>query len=165
MDKLKTILAFIGVAVIIAIPSFFIGQRRGQNKATTGVKADTLIVYRTDTIKTSRPVYLTERITDTMWMHLTDTVTVRDSVPVIRTQREYGDSTYHAWVSGYRPKLDSISVYQKERLVYVDNIREVTKKTRWGVGIQAGYGISADKDGIYTSPFVGIGVQYNIFSW
>lgn len=165
MDKLKTILAFIGVAVIIAIPSFFIGLRRGQNKAQRGVKTDTLIVYRIDTIKAVQTVFLTERIVDTMWLHLTDTVTVRDSVPVIRTQREYGDSTYHAWVSGFRPELDSISVFRREKTVIVEHFPDAGKKMRWGVGIQAGYGVSIGQDGVNTAPFVGIGVYYNIFSW
>lgn len=158
---------WIGVAVIIVIPilAYAAGLRRGQNKAQRGVKTDTLIVYRIDTIKAVQPVFLTERIVDTMWLHLTDTVTVRDSVPVIRTQREYGDSTYHAWVSGFRPELDSISVFRREETVIVEHFPDAGKKMRWGVGIQAGYGITVGKDGINSIPFVGLGVQYNIISW
>ena len=35
------------------------------------------------------------------------------------------------------------------------------KKTRWGLGIQAGYG--ASKDGL--TPYIGVGVSYNVLSW
>ena len=37
----------------------------------------------------------------------------------------------------------------------------VVKRTRWGVGIQAGYGIS-DKG---LTPYIGAGLSYNILAW
>ena len=76
------------------------------------------------------------------------------------TQKEYSDSLYHAWVSGYSPNLDSIKVYNKTTTI--TSTKEVIKyKTKhWGAGLQAGCGYG---NGI--SPYIGVGIQYNIFSW
>ena len=46
-------------------------------------------------------------ITDTLMLH--DTVLVH--LPI--EQRQYSDPRYTAWVSGYRPQLDSIRIYQQ----------------------------------------------------
>lgn len=82
-------------------------------------------------------------------------------IPII--QQEYRDSTYHAWVSGYLPRLDSIHVYGKNTVITKTQTVTVTqyKTKRWGVGVQVGYGYSFNK----FSPYIGIGVQYNILNW
>lgn len=95
-----------------------------------------------------------------------DSVTGKiDSAEVILpiTQQEYKDSTYHAWVSGYMPRLDSIHVYSKNTTITNTQTITVTKyKTkRWGVGVQVGCGYNFNQ----ISPYIGIGVQYNIFNW
>lgn len=96
--------------------------------------------------------------------HTIDTVVERvvDSVEVIVpiTKKEYGDSTYHAWISGYSANLDSISVYPKT-IYRTNTITYKQKPKRFGLGVHAGYGIS--KNGL--SPYIGVGVHYNIFSW
>ena len=83
---------------------------------------------------------------------------------VIQLPREYlvyKDTSYRAVVSGVQPRLDSIEVYQKNLTNTVTKYVEVKKKTRWGVGVQAGYGYNGSK----WSPYLGAGVQYNILSW
>lgn len=85
-----------------------------------------------------------------------DTVSVQ--IPI--TQKEYSDSSYHAWVSGYIPQLDSIKIYNKNTVI-TQTAETIKYKTRhWGAGIQVGCGY-----GNNISPYIGIGVQYNIFSW
>lgn len=77
-----------------------------------------------------------------------------------RVQREYEDTLFHAWVSGYEPELDSIHVYRQTQ--YITNtitIKEPAK--RWHVGLNASYG--AGKDGF--SPYIGIGVTYSLFDF
>ncbi len=80
--------------------------------------------------------------------------TIQITIPI--TQKEYRDSTYEAWISGYEANLDSINVFNKT--VYKT---ATTKAKRWGLGIQAGCGIG----GKGTSPYIGIGVQYNLMNW
>lgn len=80
-----------------------------------------------------------------------------DSVNIIVpiTQKKYEDSTYTAWVSGFRPNLDSINIYRKT--VY----KTITEKpVRWGVGLVGGYGYGTKG----TTPFIGVGIYYRLFN-
>ena len=79
------------------------------------------------------------RIVDTMLVAVTDTVTVGDTVYLSLPQetKVYGDSTYTAQVSGYRPELDWVEVYPQTEVV-TRNIF-VDSRKRWGIGLQAGY--------------------------
>ena len=85
------------------------------------------------------------------------------AVEIPITQKIYQDSTYQAWVSGYKPSLDSIQVFQPittiTRTITTTEVKYKAK--RWGVGVQAGIGITPTK----VEPYIGIGVTYNIFSW
>lgn len=119
---------------------------RTETKVKTVVKVDTLLI--------SPPMapLLTIRLTDTM--RIGDTV-------VYREQAYYEDSLYRAWVSGYRPRLDSLQIFP--RTVYQTVTNDiyhtiVPKKKRWGLGLQVGYGYLG---GFY----VGGGVSYNLFQW
>ena len=80
---------------------------------------------------------------------------------LLRVQRHYSDSTFDAWVSGVDPRLDSIKTYQTNMVITKEIPVIQVKKSRWGLGIQAGYG--ASKDGL--SPYIGVGVSYNVLSW
>lgn len=88
-----------------------------------------------------------------------------DSVDVVLpiTQQVYEDSTYHAWISGYLPRLDSIHIYNKNTTITRTQTITVTqyKTKRWGIGVQVGCGYNFNR----ISPYIGIGVQYNIFNW
>ncbi len=133
------------------------------------VHSDTVTVI--DTVRYSMPVpvdsavvrYETVRlmVADTARVTVTDTVKVTDSVAVVVpiTQRVYGDSLYRAYVSGYRPQLDSIFVYPRTSYI-TTTVKE--KPKRWGIGLQAGYGYSPGRG---MSPYLGIGVSYNLYSF
>lgn len=85
----------------------------------------------------------------------------RDSaeVEIPIEQSVYEDSTYRAWVSGYRARLDSIEVYARRETVTVT--RTTRQPRRWGIGITAGYGYGTKG----FQPYVGIGITYSIFSF
>ncbi|MDD3040240.1 DUF6808 domain-containing protein [Bacteroides sp.] len=76
-------------------------------------------------------------------------------VPI--TQKEYKDSLYRAWISGYNAKLDSIEIYSPARII-TERVFIQSKRKRWGLGLQAGYGYP---NGVY----VGVGVSCNLFMW
>lgn len=84
-----------------------------------------------------------------------------DTLHLQRVQREFSDSSFTAWVSGYDPKIDSIKV--RERIITTTNTITQTKKEyrRWNVGITAGYGYGLTNRQF--EPFVGVGITYNIF--
>lgn len=125
-------------------------------KAGIEVRTDTIfsssIIIRRDTV----PYYLPMPM---LCWHTGDTIHAGDTVLPVE-QKVYKDNDYTAYVSGYRPQLDSISVYPKTITVTNDIYHTVkTKSKRWGVGITAGYGLG--KDGL--SPAIVVGVNYRIW--
>ena len=92
---------------------------------------------------------------------------VNDSLQLVllRVQRHYSDSTFDAWVSGIDPRLDSIKTYQTNMVITKEIPVIQVKKTRWGLGIQAGFGAGLTGTHVYYTPYVGVGLSYNILSW
>lgn len=82
-----------------------------------------------------------------------------DSVDVIVPIKQYHfkDSTYEATISGYNVSLDRISIFPKTTY----KIKNTIKKPRWAIGLQAGYGFCGET----FHPYIGIGIQMNLFSW
>lgn len=82
-------------------------------------------------------------------------------IPIPIEQKRYEDSLYTAWVSGFRPALDSIRLHQPEIVTTITET--IVKKTpRLSVGLSVGPGISIDKDhhmGIY----VGFTANYRLW--
>ena len=138
MKKLPWILVILLAVVCVVAwfrPHEQLPEVRIETKVKTVVKVDTLLVFR-----------------------LTDTIHIGDTV-VHREQAYYEDSLYRAWVSGYRPKLDSLQIFPRTVYQTVTNdIYHTPKKKRWGIGLQAGYGYPC---GMYA----GIGVSCSLFQW
>lgn len=97
---------------------------------------------------------------DTLY-HLGDSIMDRpipipkpDSVNVVLpiTQKEYRDSMYCAWVSGYEAQLDSIELYYPKPVPTRDPLIE------WSLGVQAGVGWFGDG----FKPYIGVGIQLGI---
>lgn len=78
------------------------------------------------------------------------------NVPI--TQKVYEDSAYRAYVSGYRPALDSIFIFRNTERIY---IRSPTKQKRFNVGLQCGYGMTPKG----FQPYLGIGISATLFSF
>lgn len=92
-----------------------------------------------------------------------DSIRFKDCVHA-REVVEYRDSSYRAWVSGVSPSLDSMevyprTVYQKE-YIYRDIIKR-EKPKRFSLSLSLGYGVTQ----YGMSPFAGVSVNYNVFSW
>lgn len=78
------------------------------------------------------------------------------AIPI--TQKKYEDEDYTAWVSGYNAQLDSVWIYPKTTTI--TQIQKI-KSGKWGVGVQVGIGACGNK----VSPYIGIGLSYDFFSW
>lgn len=85
-----------------------------------------------------------------------DTITME--IPV--EQKRYDDSLYTAYVSGYRPQLDSIRLHLPSTITET-TITQRIAPPRLSIGIQtgAGYGIINHKPDIY----LGIGAQWRLW--
>ena len=133
------------------------------------VRTDTLTVVVRDTIRIEQPTEVVRYVLRHDTIRSSDIVVVRDtltdsvSVVVPITQAVYSDSTekavYTAYVSGYRAALDSIDfqIMSTEKII---TITEREKASRWGLGVQLGVGVSPNG---LAAPYIGVGVQYNLF--
>ncbi len=162
----KGILITVAVALALLALSFFGGYHYGESRPQE-VQRDTVEVVRIDTFRVERPVYVERRVVDTLLVPVRDTVSRADTVwmPLPLERVVYRDTAYLAVVSGYRPRLDAIEVYQREVVRTVTERVEVPVSRRWGLGITAGYGAAAVGGSVQLAPFVGVGVSYNIISW
>lgn len=161
------------VAFTLAFLAFsYIGYRTGRNYADSLPAYDTVRVTVYDTITYRKPVAVDSVVIRHVYAKLPASVkkdTVlryedkRDSaeVAVPITQKVYRDTAYTAWVSGYMPSLDSISIRQSTHYV---TVAVPSKRKRWGVGIQAGYGVTAERNPRF-APYIGIGITYNLFNF
>ena len=113
------------------------------------------------------PVYITNTRVRTEYVPVRDTLRLHDTlfVPVTIEKRVYEDSLYRAEISGYKPSLDKIEIYQQTRTITKVEQVLVKDKKRWGLGIQAGYGVGIHSGVVYTTPYIGVGVSYNILRW
>ena len=134
---------------------------RYKTETVTVTRTDTLTVR--DTIVERYPFFVTIDKVDTMLIAIRDTVTVHDTsyIVVDREQRYYKSNDYEAWVSGYRPRLDSVWVFPETRYI-TKEVKVQRKPTRWGIGIQAGYGVGISSGQVRAFPYIGVGISYNI---
>lgn len=185
MKELWKILAYTLIGVLLCLNVY--QCHRGRTSLPIGVYTDTLTVV--DTIPYYKPVprdsvvirYVTQtlpvvddvpkttendRKTTESVLNSRDSVenfskSVPDSatVEIPITQKVYRDSSYTAYVSGFRPNLDSIMIYAPVRTVRIKD-----KPKRWGIGVQVGYGVTVTKQPQF-APYIGIGVSYNLWNF
>jgi hypothetical protein len=78
------------------------------------------------------------------------------AIPIV--QKRYEDSLYTAWVSGFRPNLDSIRLHQREIFTTVTKyVERPAKRLAIGPSIGVGYGIINGKPDIWA----GVTVTWN----
>lgn len=160
------------LAVALGIAVLHHGCQRDRtvtdSKSETEVKYDTIPVFiDVPVLKDSLVIrYKTVKVAvyDTITEPHADMLS-SDSVSVVLpiTQKHYSDSTYDAWVSGYEPALDSIKVFQPVMTITntITNTEIRYRQERWGLGVQVGIGVTPSK----IEPYIGLGVNYNLFSW
>lgn len=158
------------LAILLLILGAFVGRHTGPKyPALLTTRVDTLIVY--DTLRDTVLVPVTRTIVrrDTVWMYVVrdpeglTADSVRVTVPIER--KVYQTVDYRAIVEGFRPELVSMEIYRQTQ--YIDRTQTVTTPDhrRWGIGLQAGYGVAVRDGRMVGTPYVGVGAQYSIFEW
>ena len=130
----------IGVAVGLYVREWFQGGEITKSSDTTYVK---------ETLRVPCPIEV-NRFKDQsimmipLWLKsekkVTDTVVVNDTVflSVHREIKEYRDDSYYARVSGYRPSLDYIEIYQQNKVI-TNTETILPHKNYFSLGIDIGY--------------------------
>ena len=126
----------------------------------------TTVVTIRDTITQYQPEYVTKTVVKKVLVPVTDTLQIHDTTYIeMEIERKvYADSNYRAVVSGIYPSLDEISVYPETKIVtQTVTVYEPKKPTRFGLGVQVGfggtYGIVNKK--LDVGPYIGVGLSYN----
>ena len=163
MSKYKWYIVMLGVIIVLIIAFNIALHRIRVLKSNEGkIIRDTTIIIKLDTIKIIKPVYLSEKVIDTLFVPIKDTIRINDTLYQLmpKTQKYYAkDSLYQAWVSGYKPNLDSIRVFPKT--IYSTITNTVYKKhARITIGATAGYGAFYSNKQINFGPGVIVGIQF-----
>lgn len=118
-------------------------------------KDSVVIRYETATLPIAAPA-AQEVAADTLTAAVQTTEGDSAKVVIPITQTTYEDSTYTAYVSGYRARLDSIFVYPRREVV---TIKKPPK--RWSIGVQAGYGYTPKG----FQPYIGVGISCKLWEF
>ena len=159
MKRIKYILLGVIAGIVICLLNGWVSCHRTTDKEVITI-TDTLVL--TDTIIKTQPKPYKVIIIDTIYLLQQPQRPQQPQIDtLIRQEVTYKDSTYTAVVGGIEPYLKSIEIYPKT--IYVNNNTTTTIKVRshFGLGVQAGYGLS--RNGL--QPYVGVGVQYNLIQW
>ena len=161
METLRKILVAALLAALLLLSGVVIGRRSAPAPETAGTAVPDTLRFR-DTVFIDRPAPLEVMVVDTMLVAVTDTVTVNDTVylSLPRETKLYGDSTWRAQVSGFRPSLDWIEVYPQTTVVTKTFF--VSPRKRWGLGLQAGYGAYVSGGQVMLAPYIGVGISYDL---
>jgi len=161
MKQLKDYLICVVLGFVSASIAILLFGKKPKIETKIETKTDTVDRIIRDTIPDTKLVK--EKVLKYVYVggdtiYDTDTIRVRDSIPIPITQKEYQDTSYHAWVSGYLPSLDSI--YVRERVVTntINTTNTIYKK--WNIGVQGGYGYGIKSKTF--EPYIGVGVTYNL---
>ena len=162
MERIKYILLGVIAGMVICLLNGWVSCHRTTDKEVITI-TDTLVL--TDTIIKFQPKPYKVTIIDTIYLPQQPQQPQKPQKPqidtLIRQEITYKDSTYMAVVGGIEPYLKSIEIYPKT--IYVNNNTTTTIKvrSRFGLGVQAGYGYG--RNGL--QPYIGVGVQYNLIQW
>ena len=166
MKGWQHILTGVGIAVAVLI-GFLIGQQHPQKSPVEPIKekVDTLLIF--DTITLTKPVFVEKIQLDSVYMPVTDTLWKHDTLYVYleREQIQWQDSLCRVYASGINPQVDSVTHFVQETIITREISVPVKVKSRWGLGIQVGYGAGINGKQVYMTPYVGVGISYNILSW
>lgn len=151
------------VLAIFFLFGFLIGQKHPQKLPVEPikVKVDTLVIH--DTTMSYRPIYVDRVKLDSVLVPVVDSVKIHDTTFVYleREKVTWRDSLCEVYASGIMASVDSVRHFQEYKYITIETQVPVKVKSHWGLGVNAGYGVG--KGGL--TPYVGIGISYNLLSW
>jgi hypothetical protein len=110
------------IIVIVVLVTLLFSSKR-QIKVVENRVTDTILKIRVDTLTRYVPKYVTKKTTDTIYLQAND----KNEVAIEIEQKHYSENgVYDAWISGYKPQLDSIKTYP--RVEYRTITNSVTKE-------------------------------------
>ncbi|MBE9487982.1 MAG: hypothetical protein IMY73_02260 [Bacteroidetes bacterium] len=151
------------IVVMFIVLVFATGLYLGSNSVETNIASiDTLIVHKTVTLRDTLYKTVEKRVVDSIHINTSDTT----FIVLDRTQEVVEGLKFKAWVSGVKPRLDSIETYNDIETRYIERVEYLdSKPKRWGIGVQVGMGASSNNGIVNLSPYIGVGLSYNIIQF
>ena len=141
------------IIIAVLLVSLIVSLTNRKEVIIEKTTSDTVTLSKFDTIYVQKPIFIKEVIVDTFFIK--DSINNAYIIP--KTQRHYKDSLYEAWVSGYKPNLDSLRIYQKTITNTITNTvtKEIYPKTTdWYLNV------GSDYIGKQFAPNVGLAVKF-----
>ena len=164
MNKKTTFLvnALLTLACVFLF-GFIIGQKHPQKLPVEPIKTkvDTLVIR--DTMMCYKPIYVDRVQLDSVLVPVLDTMMIHDTTFVYleREKVTWRDSLCEVYASGIMTSVDSVRHFQEYKYITIETQVPVKVRSHWGLGVNAGYGVG--KGGF--TPYIGVGISYNILSW
>lgn len=167
LENYKDVLLSVAKVALIVVIAFSAGQRHAQKWLILPQKERVDTLFIRDTILSEIPVYVTRTKTDSIPypVPVTDTLWKTDTIWLQREQVMWQDSLSKVYASGVFVGIDSVLHCIPTHVVTKERDVIVKVKPKWSIGVHAGYGAFAKNEQIYTSPYIGVGVSYNLLSW
>lgn len=117
MNTRAFIIVILLMSIALGLGGYLLGRSHADTEVVTLTQTDTVVTY--DTVMIESPVPVRVTVMDTLLVAVTDTVVRNDTVYVSlpRETRAYGDERYKAQVSGYKPALDWIEIYNNTTVI------------------------------------------------
>ncbi len=153
------------IIILVFVGLSFIMGRYGFREEIEITKYDTIETIKFDTIRDTLliPTMVTKIGYDTTYLTSLDTIKLHDTIKVDLPieQKIYQTDFYKATIKGYQSELVVMEIYQQTK--YVDRYIEKTIKqnNKFSVGPSVGVTYLDGK----ISPYLGIGIQYNLFNF
>lgn len=166
LENYKDVLLSVAKVALIVVIAFSAGQRHAQKWLNLPQKERVDTLFIRDTILSETPVYVTRTKTDSIPypVPVADTLWKTDTIWLQREQVMWQDSLSKVYATGVSVEIDSVLHYVPMRVVTETREVIVKVKPKWGIGVHAGYGVQFGAQ-VRTSPYIGLGVSYNILSW
>ena len=162
----KTTTFWVNALLILAcvfLFGFIIGQKHPQKLPVEPIKTkvDTLVIR--DTMMYYKPIYVDRVQLDSVLVPVLDTMMIHDTTFVYleREKVTWRDSLCEVYASGIMASVDSVRHFQEYKYITIETQVPVKVRSHWGLGVNAGYGVGK---GEFT-PYIGVGISYNILSW
>ena len=163
MNRYEKVMTILCVILLMFSIGILMGQKHRQKTPLepTKIKLDTLIVR--DTIMQYKPIFVDKIKVDSVLIPVKDTIVIRDSVYIYmdREKITWRDSLCEVYASGIMASVDSVRHFQEYKYITIETQVPIKVKNHWGLGVNAGYGFG--EGGL--TPYIGVGISYNILSW
>lgn len=148
---MKKYIPYIIIAVLLV--SLIVSLTNRKEVVIEKTTSDTVTIVKFDTVTVKIPTFIRETIIDTVYVEKDE----NGDYTIAISQRYYKSDDYEAWVSGYRPNLDSLNIFRKTITNTITNTvtREIYPKT---TDLYVSTGISCINNQL--SPNIGLNIKF-----